>query len=339
MRGVASGDNGNHSGPLPSVGMYLDEQPITTIQGALDIHLYDIARVEALAGPQGTLYGASSQAGTHAHHHQQARPGWLRGRLRPRGQHGGARRRGLRRRGLRQHPAQRQRGHRLVGWVRARRRLHRQRAGHAHLSDVGASAIGAADLDAASPAHAEDDYNDVDTYGARAALRIELNDNWTITPSRHGPEAEGQRQLRLRPAAVGRPEARALLPGGQRRQVDPGGADRRGASIGNLDLVYAGSFLKRDDRSWTRTTRTTRSCTTTAADMRLYWTDRPATPLANPVAVHPRHRRLQAAEPRAARHHAGRQASALHRRPVLPAPAARHLPELPDQRLDAQTFR
>ena len=64
MRGVASGENGNHSGPQPSVGVYLDEQPITTIQGALDMHLYDIARVEALAGPQGTLYGASSQAGT-----------------------------------------------------------------------------------------------------------------------------------------------------------------------------------------------------------------------------------------------------------------------------------
>ena len=64
MRGVASGGDGNHSGPLPSVGIYLDEQPITTIQGALDVHLYDIARVEALAGPQGTLYGASSQAGT-----------------------------------------------------------------------------------------------------------------------------------------------------------------------------------------------------------------------------------------------------------------------------------
>jgi iron complex outermembrane receptor protein len=64
MRGVASGGDGNHSGSLPSVGVYLDEQPITTIQGALDVHLYDVARVEALAGPQGTLYGASSQAGT-----------------------------------------------------------------------------------------------------------------------------------------------------------------------------------------------------------------------------------------------------------------------------------
>ena len=64
MRGVASGGDGNHSASLPSVGIYLDEQPITTIQGALDVHLYDIQRVEALAGPQGTLYGASSQAGT-----------------------------------------------------------------------------------------------------------------------------------------------------------------------------------------------------------------------------------------------------------------------------------
>ena len=64
FRGVASGENANHSTSQPTVGTYLDEMPITTIQGALDIHAYDLARVEALAGPQGTLYGASSMAGT-----------------------------------------------------------------------------------------------------------------------------------------------------------------------------------------------------------------------------------------------------------------------------------
>ena len=64
MRGVATGGDGQATTSQPSVGMYLDEQPITTIQGNLDVHLYDIERVEALAGPQGTLYGASSQAGT-----------------------------------------------------------------------------------------------------------------------------------------------------------------------------------------------------------------------------------------------------------------------------------
>ena len=64
FRGVSSGENANHSASLPTVGTYLDEMPVTTIQGALDIHTYDLARVEALAGPQGTLYGASSMAGT-----------------------------------------------------------------------------------------------------------------------------------------------------------------------------------------------------------------------------------------------------------------------------------
>jgi iron complex outermembrane receptor protein len=64
IRGVASGGDGNHSGSLPSVGVYLDEQPVTTIGGTIDVHIYDIARIEVLRGPQGTLYGASSEAGT-----------------------------------------------------------------------------------------------------------------------------------------------------------------------------------------------------------------------------------------------------------------------------------
>ena len=64
MRGIATAGHGQATTSQPSVGMYLDELPITTIQGNLDIHTYDIARVEALSGPQGTFYGASSQAGT-----------------------------------------------------------------------------------------------------------------------------------------------------------------------------------------------------------------------------------------------------------------------------------
>ena len=63
MRGVASGENSNHSGPLPTVGLYLDEQSVTTIGGALDVHVYDVARIESLAGPQGTLWGASAESG------------------------------------------------------------------------------------------------------------------------------------------------------------------------------------------------------------------------------------------------------------------------------------
>jgi outer membrane receptor protein involved in Fe transport len=64
MRGAADGGDGNVSGSQPSVGIYLDEQPVTAIGSNLDLHVYDIERIETLAGPQGTLYGASSQAGT-----------------------------------------------------------------------------------------------------------------------------------------------------------------------------------------------------------------------------------------------------------------------------------
>jgi iron complex outermembrane receptor protein len=64
MRGVVSTANENHSGSQPTVGTYFDEQPVTTIDGTPDVHLYDIQRIEVLEGPQGTLYGASSEAGT-----------------------------------------------------------------------------------------------------------------------------------------------------------------------------------------------------------------------------------------------------------------------------------
>ena len=48
----------------PSVAFYLDEQPVSMAGRNLDIYATDISRIEVLPGPQGTLFGASSQAGT-----------------------------------------------------------------------------------------------------------------------------------------------------------------------------------------------------------------------------------------------------------------------------------
>ena len=46
------------------VAMYLDEMPMTMSTTQLDARMVDIERVESLPGPQGTLFGSSSQAGT-----------------------------------------------------------------------------------------------------------------------------------------------------------------------------------------------------------------------------------------------------------------------------------
>lgn len=52
------------AGLAPNVALYLDEQPVSQPGRNLDVYAADLARVEVLPGPQGTLYGASSQAGT-----------------------------------------------------------------------------------------------------------------------------------------------------------------------------------------------------------------------------------------------------------------------------------
>lgn len=51
-------------GLQPSVALYQDEQPVALQGRNLDIYATDLERIEVLPGPQGTLFGASSQAGT-----------------------------------------------------------------------------------------------------------------------------------------------------------------------------------------------------------------------------------------------------------------------------------
>lgn len=68
IRGVASTTpnltTAGVAGLSPNVAFYLDEQPLAQPGRNLDVYAADISRVEVLAGPQGTLFGASSQAGT-----------------------------------------------------------------------------------------------------------------------------------------------------------------------------------------------------------------------------------------------------------------------------------
>lgn len=48
----------------PAVALYQDEQPVSFAGRNLDVYATDLERIEVLPGPQGTLFGASSQTGT-----------------------------------------------------------------------------------------------------------------------------------------------------------------------------------------------------------------------------------------------------------------------------------
>ncbi|TFI58734.1 TonB-dependent receptor [Sphingomonas parva] len=235
FRGVASGENANHSASLPSVGTYLDEQPITTITGALDIHVYDIARVEALAGPQGTLYGASSQAGTVRIITNKPDTSGFYGEADVELNsvaHGDI---GYTGEAFLNMPLSSNIAARVVGW-------YRRDAGY--IDNIpGSLTFASSGITFDNAGLVEEDYNDVDTYGARAALKIDLDDEWTILP-----QVMGQKQV-----AHGSFAQEAGLGELQTMQFNPERSNDRWiqaaltveGKIGSFDMTYAGSYLKR----------------------------------------------------------------------------------------------
>ncbi|HEX8447576.1 MAG TPA: TonB-dependent receptor plug domain-containing protein, partial [Sphingomonas sp.] len=65
MRGLSTGGyNTSDTSDRSLVAVYLDDTPISVQGQTPDLKVYDLERVEILRGPQGTLFGAGSMAGT-----------------------------------------------------------------------------------------------------------------------------------------------------------------------------------------------------------------------------------------------------------------------------------
>lgn len=235
MRGVASGENANHSGPLPSVGVYLDEQPITTITGPLDVQVYDIARVEVLAGPQGTLYGASSQAGTIRIITNKPDPdafdagveltaSTMAGDLGYTGQ------------GFVNVPIGEKAAVRLVAWSKDE---------PGYIDNVRSDRVfPTSGIAVDNSGRVEDNYNDWHKYGARVALGIELNDSWTITPTVMAQRTKANGNWGF-DANLGDLKVAHALPESIEDKWYQAALTVQG-KLGNWDLTYAGAYLKRD---------------------------------------------------------------------------------------------
>lgn len=238
MRGVASSSFVNHSGSLPSVGVYLDEQPVTTIQGPLDIHVYDIARVESLAGPQGTLYGASSQSGTIRIITNKPDLSGFKAAYDVQGNivdHGGT---GGVFEGFVNLPISPIAAVRLVGWVE-------HDAGYINNVPGTLTYPEPSGFTLNNSAIAKKHYNGVDTEGGRVALKIDLNDSWTITPTVMGQHTQDYGIFAFDPNK-GDLNVSHFYPESSDDHWIQSALTVEG-KIGNWDLVYAGALLQRHD--------------------------------------------------------------------------------------------
>jgi len=246
MRGIATGGDGQATTSQPSVGMYLDEQTLTTVQGNLDVHLYDIARVEALAGPQGTLYGASSQAGTIRIITNKPDPSGFSASYSLEANYVDMDAPGYVAEGYVNVPLSDNAALRVVGWsVSDAGWIDNKPATRTYTIDQSTAAD---DFVTTNDAFVEKNYNESDTVGARAALRINLGENWSVTPQvmYQSQKQEGSWGDDLKNTTAG--GAHAVSHFRQEFTDDEwwqAGLTIEG-SINGFDVVYSGNYLERN---------------------------------------------------------------------------------------------
>ncbi|HUO95885.1 MAG TPA: TonB-dependent receptor [Steroidobacteraceae bacterium] len=257
VRGVTNGGDGLLVGSQPLVGVYVDEMPVTTIANNLDVHIYDIARIEALSGPQGTLFGASSMTGTLRIITNQPNPSKTEGgyditlNTFTKGDPG-AKVESYVNAPINDHAAIR-----LVGWA--------EHDG-GYINNV-ASPPGLVFPTSGLPREnsrvVEKNYNWVDTVGGRGALRIELSDQWSLTPMLMTQRQTANGQFAYTPFAVAAPAGSGVATIGGSGDLNishyyPERYDDNWwlatltvqGKIGNIDAMYAGGYIKRTTLSY-----------------------------------------------------------------------------------------
>lgn len=277
IRDVVSGGDGNHSGSEPSVGVYLDQQPVTTITGVVPIHMYDINRIEVLEGPQGTLFGSSAEAGAvriitnkpnpdkfsagydlqeniiqdggpgHVFQGYVNIPLWSRAAIRLVAwdvHHGGfisnvagTDANGCIFNGVRSFPS----------WAIQTNPSYYATSSYtagngqcAPVSSVGKGAITAGPW-------LKNNYNTSDTYGGRVELRFHLGKDWTVTPTFQGQSISANGFFGYDPA-VGYLKLTHFGPETSHDTWDQLALTIEG-KVHDFDIVYTGGFLKRNQHS------------------------------------------------------------------------------------------
>jgi iron complex outermembrane recepter protein len=240
LRGVVDGGNANHSGPLPTVGSYLDEMPTTTIGGTLDVHLYDMARIEVLPGPQGTLYGASSESGTVRFITNPPNPSKFEAGYDLEGNivgHGGGL--GGIAEGFVNIPINDKVAVRLVAF-------DEHDAGY--IDNVfGTRTFATSGQTINNGALVKDNSNPVDTFGGRAAVKVDINDDWSVTLQGIAQDLRDTGSFGFEPS-VGDLKVQRFQPDTDHDRWMQAGLTVTG-HIGDYTLTYAGGGFLRNEKT------------------------------------------------------------------------------------------
>jgi outer membrane receptor protein involved in Fe transport len=257
FRGIASGGDGLHAGSASATGTYLDETPVTTINNSIDLHVYDIQRVEALAGPQGTLYGASSLSGTLRIITNKPDPSGFSAGYDVKGDKYSKGAGGGQFEGFVNIPLSENAAIRLVGYVGhdggfvsnvpATRTYQRSPVSY-YLDNNGnqvpiSTGLPDAPLTISNAGFAKTNFNPTDTYGGRAALKIDLSDRWTVTPAVIYQHQKTGGSFAFDPK-IGDLQVTDFTPDSSLDQWYQTALTVEG-KISNYDLVYSGGYFER----------------------------------------------------------------------------------------------
>jgi outer membrane receptor protein involved in Fe transport len=253
MRGVADGGDANASGSTPSTGLYLDEQPVTAIGTNLDIHIYDVERIEALGGPQGTLFGASSQSGTVRIITNKPDPsgfeaGFDLGGFGTKGGEGS-----YSVEGFANIPMGERAALRLVAWYVNEggwidnlpgTRTYQLEGGYGYNEAYYPPAPYGRTHTINNKNLVKDDFNELEKTGLRAALRVNLSDSWTGTLGVITQNAESEGVWEYDPTLDGESSIQRFHPEYQDDKFTQGSLTIEG-NFESAQLVYAGAYLDR----------------------------------------------------------------------------------------------
>ncbi len=237
IRGVSDGGDGNASGSQPSVGIYLDEQPVTAIGRNLDVHIYDVSRIEVLGGPQGTLYGANSQAGTiriitNAPDPSAFEAGYDLNAVTV--ENGGQ---GYTAEGFVNMPVNEKVALRLVGWYDK---------SPGYIDAVAATkTFSRSGVTINNNGFVEDNFNESTKAGARAALGIDINESWTATAKILHQRQESDGVWDHDPEDLGDLEVARFSNDHGEDTFTQYGVTIEG-DVGGVSMTYAGTYLDRE---------------------------------------------------------------------------------------------